>query len=78
MEDVGKFYGHLVYITAIGYFCGHFDVFYGHSVHFPVLVCCRHLEKSGNPASHWQWSRVCHTEQGDQIGQCFAYWVTLL
>jgi hypothetical protein len=38
MDDVGIFYGHLVYFTAIwhafwtfGIFCGNF---------FPVLVCC--------------------------------------
>jgi hypothetical protein len=48
MKDVGKFYGHFVYFTAIWYilwsfwyillsfgiFCGHFGIF------FPVLVCC--------------------------------------
>jgi hypothetical protein len=40
MEDVGKFYSHLVYFAAIWYI-------FGHLVHcvvfwyiFPVLVCC--------------------------------------
>jgi hypothetical protein len=43
MDDVGKFYGHFVYFTAIWYRY----IFYSHVVHFmaiwyifPVLVCC--------------------------------------
>jgi hypothetical protein len=36
MEDVGLFYGYLVYFTAIWYMY----VFRGHLVNFPVLVCC--------------------------------------
>jgi hypothetical protein len=41
MKDIGKFYGHSVYFTAIsfilrpfGLLCGHFGIF------SPVLVCC--------------------------------------
>jgi hypothetical protein len=48
MEDVGIFYGHLVYFTAIGVFCGHliyfiviWYIFRGSSVLYQ--------EKSGNP-----------------------------
>jgi hypothetical protein len=54
MEDVGIFYGDLLYFTAIWYilrpfviFYGHLLFFYGHLVYFwrfgiffPVLVCC--------------------------------------
>jgi hypothetical protein len=48
MKDVGKFYGHFVYFTAIWYslwpfgiFCGHLGIF----SHFGML----YQEKSGNP-----------------------------
>jgi hypothetical protein len=48
MKDVGKFFGNLVYFTAISYilwsfciFCGHFGIF----PHFGML----YEEKSGNP-----------------------------
>jgi hypothetical protein len=37
MEDVGLFYGRLVYLTAAWYFCGQFVYF---MVTFSVLVCC--------------------------------------
>jgi hypothetical protein len=41
MEDVGIFYGHLVYFTAISYILWTFGIFYGNLVHFPpVLVYC--------------------------------------
>jgi hypothetical protein len=43
MEDVGLFYGHLVYFTAICYtyvFCGHLKHFMVIWYIFPILVCC--------------------------------------
>jgi hypothetical protein len=41
MEDLGLFYGHLVYFTAICYILLQFCIVYGNLVHiFPVLVCC--------------------------------------
>jgi hypothetical protein len=41
MEDVGIFYGHLIYFTAIWYFLLPSGIFYGHLVYIsPVLVCC--------------------------------------
>jgi hypothetical protein len=40
MEDVGKFYGHLVYFASIWYILWPFGIFYGYLVLFPVLVCC--------------------------------------
>jgi hypothetical protein len=40
MEDVGVFYGHVVF-TAIWYISWNFGTFYGYLVYFfPVLVCC--------------------------------------
>jgi hypothetical protein len=49
MEDVGIFYGCLVYLTAIWYFCGHFVIFYGHLVYFSCFGVL-YQEKSGSPA----------------------------
>jgi hypothetical protein len=40
MEDVGIFYGNLVYFTAIWYILCPFGISYGYLVFFPVLVCC--------------------------------------
>jgi hypothetical protein len=34
VEDVGKFYGHLVYFMAIGPILWLFGIFYGYLVHF--------------------------------------------
>jgi hypothetical protein len=46
-EDVGIFYGHLVYFTAIRNILRTYGIFYGHIIYFvaiwyifPVLVCC--------------------------------------
>jgi hypothetical protein len=47
MKDVGKFYGHSVYITAILYILWPFGIFMVILVYFSVLVCCS--KKSGNP-----------------------------
>jgi hypothetical protein len=56
MEDVGIFYGHLVYLMAILYISWSFGVFCGHLVYF-VASCyiltgfgILYKEKSGNPA----------------------------
>jgi hypothetical protein len=38
VEDVGIFYGHLVYFTAIWYTLWIFGIFCGNLVFFPVLV----------------------------------------
>jgi hypothetical protein len=63
MADVGKFYGPLVYFTAItnilwplgifcvyfGIFCVYFGIFCVYfGIFFPVSACCT---KSGNPIS---------------------------
>jgi hypothetical protein len=56
MTDVGKFYGPLVYFTAItnilwplGIFCVYFGIFCVYfGIFFPVSACCT---KSGNPIS---------------------------
>jgi hypothetical protein len=47
MEDVGIFYGHLVYFMAIRFILWQFSIFYAHLVYFgviwyicPVLVSC--------------------------------------
>jgi hypothetical protein len=48
MKDVGNFYGHSVYFTAISYILLPFSIFNGHfgiSSHFGML----YQEKSGNP-----------------------------
>jgi hypothetical protein len=34
MKDVGKFYGHFVYFTAIWYFLWTFGIFFGHFWYF--------------------------------------------
>jgi hypothetical protein len=40
LKDVGKFYGHLVYFTAISYSLWPFGIFRGYfGIFFPVLVC---------------------------------------
>jgi hypothetical protein len=40
MEDVGIFYGHLVYFIAIWYILWQIGTFFRHLVYFSVLVCC--------------------------------------
>jgi hypothetical protein len=49
MENVGIFYDHLEYFTAIWYNLWTFVIVCGHLVFFPNSVCL-HQEKSGNPA----------------------------
>jgi hypothetical protein len=62
MEDVGIFYGHLVYLRSVGIFYGNslyfvviryilwpFGIFYDHLVYFPRFGMLRQ-EKSGNTA----------------------------
>jgi hypothetical protein len=48
MEDVGIFYGHLVYLMAIWYFCGNVGAFYGYLVYF-TRCGMFYQDKSGNP-----------------------------
>jgi hypothetical protein len=45
IENLGIFYDHLVYFTAIGNILGPFGIFCGHLVSFGML----YQEKSGNP-----------------------------
>jgi hypothetical protein len=49
LEDVGIFYGPLVYFTAIRYILRPFGIFYGHLVCFTRFGML-HQDKSGNPA----------------------------
>jgi hypothetical protein len=55
MEDVGVFYGHLVYYAAIWYILWQFGIFCGHLVYCMVIwyIYSRfgmlYQEKSGNP-----------------------------
>jgi hypothetical protein len=48
MEDVGIFYGPMVYFTATWYILWSFGIFYGCSVYFPRFGML-YQEKSGNP-----------------------------
>jgi hypothetical protein len=48
MEEVGIFYGHLVYFTPILKILWPFDIFYGNWYIFP-RVGILYREKSGNP-----------------------------
>jgi hypothetical protein len=50
MENVGIFYGHLVYFMVIWYILRPFGTFHGHLVYFSCFGML-HQEKSGNPAS---------------------------
>jgi hypothetical protein len=50
MKEVGKFYSHSLYFTAIGFILLPFSIFYGHLVYFSTLGML-YQEKSGNPAS---------------------------
>jgi hypothetical protein len=38
MKDVGKCYGHLVYLLPFGIFCGYFSILCGHLVYFVVIL----------------------------------------
>jgi hypothetical protein len=49
MGDVGLFYGHFVYFTAILYSLWPLGIFYGYLVYFSRLGML-YQEKSGNPA----------------------------
>jgi hypothetical protein len=48
MEDVGIFYGRLVYSTAIWYILWPFGILFGYLVHFSRFGML-YREKSGNP-----------------------------
>jgi hypothetical protein len=50
MEDVGTFYGHLVYFMAIWYVIRTLGIFCGNLVYFPRFGTL-YQEKSGNPDS---------------------------
>jgi hypothetical protein len=70
MNDVGKFYGHLVYLfTAIWYIVCPFGIFAVSLVYFSRFGML-YQEKSGNP----DYDCSCY-DQGDQIGRIFAHWM---
>jgi hypothetical protein len=48
MQNLGTFYDHLVYFTAIGNILWPFGIFCGHLVYFSRFGIL-YLEKSGNP-----------------------------
>jgi hypothetical protein len=56
MEDVGIFYGHLIYFTAIWYILWLLGIFYNYLVYFMFIwynffrFGMLRQEKSGNPA----------------------------
>jgi hypothetical protein len=51
MDDVGRFYVHLVDFTTRGYILWAFGLFSSYLVHFGMLQ----QEKSGNPADESRW-----------------------
>jgi hypothetical protein len=55
-ENLGIFFGHLVYFTATGNILWSFGIFFGHLVYFPRFGILNE-EKSGNTGK--SWSR-CH------------------
>jgi hypothetical protein len=58
MENVGIFYVHFVYFTALENILWPFGIFCGHLVYFVVIWCIfprfgiLYKEKSGNPAAN--------------------------
>jgi hypothetical protein len=50
MEDVGVFYGHLVYFKAIGYILWPFGIFYAYIFVIFFRSGMLYQENSGNPA----------------------------
>jgi hypothetical protein len=50
MENIGIFYDHLVYFTAIENILWPFHIYCGHLVYFPRFGTL-YQEKSGNPGS---------------------------
>jgi hypothetical protein len=50
MENLGTFYDHLVYFTAIVSILWPFGIFCGHLVYFPRFGIL-YQEKSGNPVN---------------------------
>jgi hypothetical protein len=61
MENLGIFYDHLVYFTAIGNILWPLGIYYGHLVYFMVIwyifprFGILYQEKSGNPAARIGW-----------------------
>jgi hypothetical protein len=56
MDDVGIFYCHLVYFTALWYFLRPFGKYYRYLVYFYPFGML-HQDKSGNPAADWRSSQ---------------------
>jgi hypothetical protein len=54
MEDVGIFYGHLVYFTASWYILWTYGTICGHLVYFSLFGML-YREESGNPGSETCW-----------------------
>jgi hypothetical protein len=51
MENVGKFYDHLIYFTIIGNILWPFGIFFGHLEYIFPRFGMLYQEKSGNPAT---------------------------
>jgi hypothetical protein len=68
MEDVGIFYGRLLHLTPIWYFCGHV-----HLVHFSRFGML-YQEKSGNPAYNPGCQMVSFQTKNPNLGK---YWRAL-
>jgi hypothetical protein len=53
MENVGIFYGRLVYLVAVWYSLWPFGIVYGRLLYFPVFVCYVGPRKIWQP---WCWA----------------------
>jgi hypothetical protein len=69
MEDVGRFYGRLVYFTAVGYILWPLGIFCGHWV-YSSLFGMLYQEKSGNPAACPFWGKNLHAYWGSSKVDC--------
>jgi hypothetical protein len=81
MENIGIFYNHLVYFTAIGNILWPFGIFCGHLVYFsPFLVFCTRKNLAtlvNNWASGTLNGRSCPPGWPDLDG-IFAFWSRFL
>jgi hypothetical protein len=71
MEDVGTFYGHLVYFMAVWYTFRQFGIFYGRLVYFSRFGILK-KEKFGNPAAS-QAPAFTHTTNFSQRSLLHMY-----
>jgi hypothetical protein len=76
MEDVDKFYGHLVYFTVIWFIWLPFCIFYGQLVYF-FLFGKLYQEKSGSPARFFRPRRGIEILELEQVcwhRSCKYFW----